>query len=136
MSIASKTFLSAGLTSLTLGNEIKQIKSEAFNNNQLTVLALPNSLTRIEDRAFLNNLITSLIVPQSVNYMGDYAFSTNKLTSVTFMGAKPTLNRFFMFSANPLLTTGTVKVPSAYLASYQTSYGDLGLSSSSVIVSY
>lgn len=136
VSIAANTFDAAGLTSLTLSNGLKQIKSQAFRNNNLTVLSLPESLTRIEDRAFVTNQITSLIIPASVTYISEYAFSSNKLASLTFNGAKPTLYRFFMFSNNQGLTAGTVRVPSAYLSSYQASSTDLGFSASNVIVGY
>ena len=93
-------------------------------------------ITGIGEYSFQTMGLTSVALHNSINVVGDYAFSGNKLTSLSFNGAKPSLYRYSMFSNNPSLTAGTVKVPSAYLTSYQASFNELGFSASNVIVGY
>lgn len=114
VSVASKTFLQAALTSLTLQEGLISIKSEAFCQNNLTTLTIPSTITTI----------------------GTDAFRANILNAVTFMGPKPTSLGTLIFYGNPGLLAGSVRVPAEYLADYQASYINFKLSSSAVITGY
>jgi hypothetical protein len=75
-----------GLTSVTIGNSVTSIGTEAFYGcSGLTSIEIPNSVTSIGGSAFSGcSGLTSVTIPNSVTNIGNYAFSgCSGLTSVT-----------------------------------------------------
>lgn len=75
----------AKLTSITLGEEVEIIGSNAFQYCPVTSVTLPAGLTTIGKYAFAQTNLSSITIPASVTRIGEYAFYDCKsLTSVTF----------------------------------------------------
>ncbi len=84
--IGESAFEGAGLTSLTLGEQITKVGDYAFADTaSLTEVAFKGAgLTAIGDAAFYGAAFGTLVLPDSVASMGAYAFAGNaKLRSVT-----------------------------------------------------
>ena len=64
------------LTSVTVGNGVTSIVSNAFENcSSLKSITIPDSVTSIGDYAFDDcSSLTSITIPNSVTSIGDYAF--------------------------------------------------------------
>ena len=74
------------LTSLTIGNSVSSIGSNAFSGcTGLTSINIPNRVTSIGDYAFRDcSGLTSIEIPNRVTFIGDYAFSNcNDLISLS-----------------------------------------------------
>ena len=78
----------AKLTSITLGEGVEIIGSNAFQYCPVTSVTLPASLTQIGKYAFAQTDLTSVTVPANVTYIGQYAFYGSKITSATFADAQ------------------------------------------------
>jgi len=67
-----------------------------------------------------NTAITSVTVPSTVTSIGAHAFrSCGNLCSVTFRGPKPTVGTTIFLGSSNLCVVGSLRVPNAYLADYQ-----------------
>ena len=85
-SIGERAFYGRSLTSVTIGNSVTSIASDAFEYcTSLTSVTIGNSVTSIGDGAFGNCYsLTSVTIGNSVTSIGDGAFSgCDSLTSVT-----------------------------------------------------
>ena len=80
--IGKQAFENNKLTKLTIGNGVKTIGRGAFRNNKLSSVKIGNSLQRIEPEVFRGNQLTRLTVPPSVTAIESHAFYGNKLYSV------------------------------------------------------
>lgn len=133
VSIGSRAFENMTITAVVLPETLIEIGSSAFRTNLLTSITIPSTVKTIHHSAFHTNQIVSLFVPKSVTYLSDYAFSKNKLESVTFEGSLPSSKHpnnssvVGIFSTNSTLLTGSVKVPTAQLSTYQNNVLMFGL---------
>ncbi len=103
VAVGAGAFKGAGLTSVTLGQQIQWIEANAFENNALKSIVLPNGLwsvgaeafannqltsvdlnqvVAINSGAFENNAITNLLVPNTVTGIGEQAFMNNAITTL------------------------------------------------------
>jgi len=98
--IGGGAFVNAtGITSLTIGNSVTTIGTNAFSNWQhqplssLTSLTIPNSVTTIGNVAFYGmSSLTSLSIPNSVTTIGGYAFyGMSSLTSLSIPNSVTTI---------------------------------------------
>ena len=84
----------SGLTSVTIGNNVKRIGGFAFAYCYgLTSFTIPNSVTSIGSAAFERcSGLTSITIPNSVTSISEYAFSNcSGLTSVTIPNSVTTI---------------------------------------------
>lgn len=71
------------LTSVVIGNGVKNIGESAFNCcRNLSSVTIGNKVTKIEDQAFVLTRITSIIIPDNVTDIGFQAFWGSHLQSV------------------------------------------------------
>ena len=89
--IGDRAFISRGLTSVTIPNNVTSIGRNAFHNNQLTSVVIPDSVTYIRVNAFRRNRLTSVTIGNSVTYIEAGAFRDNQLTSVTIPNSVTTI---------------------------------------------
>ncbi|MBP3605845.1 MAG: leucine-rich repeat protein [Clostridia bacterium] len=98
------------LTSVTIGNGVTSIGSDAFNGcTNLTSVVIPNSVTIIGTRAFLGcTSLASITIPDSVTSIGSYAFyGCSSLTSVYYNGTEGEWSEISIGSSNSSLTNAT-----------------------------
>ena len=76
------------LTSVTLGEGVEVIGSNAFQYGKITSVALPATLKEIGGYAFAQTDITQITIPAAVTAIGQYAFYESKITSATFTDAQ------------------------------------------------
>ena len=106
------------ITSVTIGDSVTSIGSDAFGNTGITNVTLGNSLTNIGDYAFNGASFNSITIPSSVTNIGDYAFSNNyQLTSITFLGNAPSVSTL---GAGSFASIGSS--PKAYIRSAATGF--------------
>ncbi len=99
--IGNNSFLSKGLTALTIPSTVTSIGTSAFQNNQLTSVIIPSSVTVVGASAFRANLLTSITIPSSVTNLGSNAVRDNQLTSITVVGNPATVGNDILVN-NPL----------------------------------
>ncbi|MDE6411600.1 MAG: leucine-rich repeat domain-containing protein [Clostridia bacterium] len=75
------------LTSVTLGDGVEVIGSNAFQYCPITSITLPESVTSIGKYSFAQTSLYSITIPASVTRIGEYAFYKSNLTSATFADA-------------------------------------------------
>jgi hypothetical protein len=72
------------ITSVTIGNGVREIGTSAFASQRITSITIPNSVTTIGNSAFAGNELSGhLTIPNSVTSIKGGAFKNNKLTGVT-----------------------------------------------------
>ena len=74
----------AKLTSVTLGEGVKVIGSNAFQYCPITSITLSASLEEIGMYAFAQTDLTGVTIPANVKFIGQYAFYESKITTATF----------------------------------------------------
>ena len=72
------------LASLTFGEGVESIGSNAFQYATLSSVILPDSLVSIGRYAFAHTDLETVTIPANVTFIGAYAFYKAPLTSVTF----------------------------------------------------
>ncbi|MEO5690884.1 MAG: leucine-rich repeat domain-containing protein [Candidatus Saccharimonadales bacterium] len=102
--IGNNSFLSKGLTALTIPSTVTNIGQSSFQNNQLTAVTIPSSVTIIGASAFRGNQLTSITIPSSVTNIGSNAVRDNLLTSFTVVGNPATIGNSILEN-NPQLAT-------------------------------
>ncbi len=136
--VADKAFIQKELTSVQIGEGVKEIGESAFAGNKISFLNFTDRLEKIGNSAFRDNLLTDLntkavatigerafannklnnIVVGQVTTIGDYAFSHNNLTSVNIGGSVQTYgtgvfannNRYVLVKTeNPLIKTEAIE---------------------------
>jgi len=92
-SIADKTFLKAGLRSVTIKDAVKRIGAAAFAENRwLTEVILPDGLENISNEAFKDSTsLHSITIPANVKRVGEYAFSNSGIEEITIPGSIPVI---------------------------------------------
>ncbi|WP_298763835.1 leucine-rich repeat domain-containing protein [uncultured Polaribacter sp.] len=83
VAIANSAFESAGLTSVTFPNTLRQLGSVAFRFNFITEVVIPEGVTRIPQRCFSSNDLTSITLPNSLESIDFRSFERNNLTEIT-----------------------------------------------------
>lgn len=78
----------AKLATVTLGEGVEVIGSNAFQYALITSVTLPESLKEIGRYAFAQTELTEITVPASVTRIGQYAFYLSKISSATFAEAQ------------------------------------------------
>lgn len=136
--IADKAFIQNGLTSVQIGEGVKEIGESAFAGNKISFLNFSDKLNKIGNSAFRDNLLTDLntkavatigerafannklsnLVVGQVTTIGDYAFSHNNLTNVNIgesvqaygTGVFANNNRYVLVKTeNPLIKTEAIE---------------------------
>jgi hypothetical protein len=113
-----------GLTSVSLGANIKTLGDYAFNNcKKLTSITFPAGFESMGERAFaLCAELTSITFPQSVTAIGSEAFfGCTKLATVYFQGNTPPTIEWGVFS-------GTASGAKGYYPAGATGYASLSIS--------
>ena len=78
-----KGSISAGITSLTFGNEVTSIPDNAFNGaSGLAAISFGTSIETIGANAFKGCAFTELVMPPHVKTVGDNAFSGNNIKNI------------------------------------------------------
>ncbi len=114
-------FAAARLSSLTLPDSLKEIKTLAFNATILTSLTIPESCTLIEERAFLNSSLIRITLPDSLKEIQKETFmnctllseislkASSGLTTIgdsAFSGCESLLSTEFLMPLTKLTTIG------------------------------
>lgn len=112
--IASEAFVdSMDLTdgNLVIPASVESVGNQAFAYSNLTSLSFAgtSSLTAIGANAFTENLLSEITIPSSVTSIGDGAFERNSLTDVTIHG-NPTLGAN-TFTMNGIDVATTIGIP-------------------------
>ena len=117
--IKKYAFQNAGLTELTLPENVTAIESSAFDGcTNLAKVTLKQTLKTIGSYAFRNNdALPELTIPNSVTTIGDYAFQdSDALTTVTISDSVTALGQYIFAHCDTLkdvkLGTGLTKIPS------------------------
>lgn len=72
----------AGLTGVTLPNDITAIPPNAFKTTNIKKIVIPSSVKSIGEYAFMSTKLTELNIPNSVEVIGTYAFYTVTLRNI------------------------------------------------------
>ena len=81
--IANCAFFDDGLESIIIPSGVTGIGNLAFAQNQLTSITIPSGVTTIGFEAFMDNQLESITIPSGVTVIYDGAFENNRLSSVT-----------------------------------------------------
>ena len=108
--IGDYAFKNAGLTSLSLGENVTSIGSEAFRENtSLQSVDIPTRLTAIPDYCFYSTGLTSVTIPDNITSIGSGAFNVcSNLASVT-IGTGVTTVGDYVFSNCRSLTSLVIR---------------------------
>ena len=68
---------------VNLNNKLKTIDTQAFDNTKISSITFPESLEYIGTHAFSFSNITNINLPSNLTYIGDHAFNCMELTDVT-----------------------------------------------------
>ena len=66
-----------------LNNNLKTIGTQAFDNTKISSITFPESLEYIGNHAFSFSNITNINLPSNLTYIGEHAFKCMELTDVT-----------------------------------------------------
>lgn len=93
-SIGNGAFEYSGITgSLTFGNNLKTIGSQAFTGNNINGVTFGTNLQSIGDSAFSYNKISgNVTIPATTTSVGSQAFLGNQISSVTLAGSNTKIN--------------------------------------------
>lgn len=78
------------LTSVTLHDDITEIRDNAFYDAEIKEIQLPTGLTKIGSYAFADNALTSLTLPDGLTSIGEQAFRNNPVTGTLVIPASVT----------------------------------------------
>lgn len=95
--ITEKAFCGMGVTTITLGNNLKSIEWYAFIENPITSIVIPGSVTEIGMNAFRDVPLTSLTLNEGLRKIRFAAFWGNNLTELTIPGTVTTIESFAFF---------------------------------------
>ena len=86
----------SGVTSITLGNNLKEIKNGAFGGTKITAIALPDTVTEIAPYLFDTcTSLTTVTIPATVTVIGQYAFTgCHSLTGITIPSPLKYIDRY------------------------------------------
>lgn len=120
----------AGLTSLTLPDDLQVIGYSAFRgNSSLVALDLPASIQTINYAAFKDcSIATDMTLPNSLTTMGNIAFQYNDIASLTFgTGLTSVPNQAFQGNPITSLTLSDNILTIGYAAFHSCSLTDIDL---------
>ena len=106
---SEKTYVTIGLTRVTINNGVKSVGSYAFSGCKvLTIITMPNSVTSIGNGVFYGcSNLASVWLPDSITSIGDSAFSgCTNLTTITIPNGVTSIEAYTFYGCTGLMSIG------------------------------